>query len=152
MAARTRRLRGVSPVVAAIILIMIASAAGVIVWQMVLNQGKQKTIVRLDVGATEATIPPDGSECSIDIQVMNNGNVKLTIANATIYYAAKRYTVTLNRDIMAGGQTTLSFTVKSTDIGGVKFRDGDTLKIVLTYIDPQGNSYNKSIYETISMG
>ncbi len=144
--------RGISPIIATIILISIAVVAGFVIWNYVMSASKPKTVVRLDIVTADATIAPDGSEATISLTLRNSGTVKITIDNITIVYAGKSKTYTVGRDILAGGTLQWSFTSKASDLGtGIRYRDGDTIKIVIHYKDPQGNTYTVTKYLTLHM-
>ena len=139
---KSRKLRrGISPVIAAIILIAIAIAASFIVWHIVVSASKPRSIVKLDVVTADAAIPPSGSEASITLVLRNSGNVRLTIDNITVTYQGKTYTETLGRDIVPGASWQYGFTVTAAGIGVPQFVDGDTIKLVIMYHDPQDNEY-----------
>jgi len=147
------RVKAISPIIAVLILIGIAVAGGILVWTVMTSYSKPKTVVQLDVVSTDVTIPPDGSEASITLVLKNSGTVRITIQNVAVEYAGASKKVDVNMDIMSGGQISWSFTIKATDLrSGVKFRDGDTIKLTIAYTDSQGNTYQKTIYPTIHIG
>ncbi len=156
MAARAARLkarmRGVSPVVAVLILIMIAVAGGLVVWMLMGQFMKPRTIASLSVSAATAVIPPDGSDMSVNLMLRNDGNVPLNVTMVSFEYSGKTYNVTLNRLLSAGATTTLGFDLKPADFGVTAFVEGKTLKITLHYTDSQGNQYTKTTYATIQIG
>ena len=146
------RMRGVSPVVAVLILIMIAVAGGLVVWMLMGQFMKPRTIASLSVSAATAVIPPDGTECSVNMMVKNDGDVPLNITAIEFGYEGATYNVTLNRLVSSGTTITLGFTLKPSDFGATSFVEGKTLKITLYYTDSQGNQYTKTTYATIQIG
>ncbi len=146
---RLRVRKGISPVIATILMIIIAIAASFIVWHMVTAASKPRAVVKLDVVTADAAIPPSGSEASITLVMRNSGNVRLTIDNITVSYQGKTYTETLGRDIVPGGTFQYGFTVTASGIGVAQFVDGDTLKLTINYHDPQGNHYSITKYVSL---
>lgn len=146
------RVRAVSPVVAAMILILVAVVGGLMVWMFMGQFMRPRTIASLSVSGVTAVIPPDGSELSINLMVKNDGNVPLNVTVVEFGYEGATYNVTLNRLLSAGATTTLGFTLKPGDFGATSFVEGKTLRVTVYYRDPQGNEYSKTTYATIQIG
>ncbi len=146
------RVRAVSPVVAAMILILVAVVGGLMVWLFMGQFMRPRTIASLSVSGVTAVIPPDGTECSINLMVKNDGNVPLNITAVGFEYGGKAYNITINRLLSAGATTTLGFTLKPGDFGVTSFVEGKTIKVTVYYVDSQGNSYQKTAYATIQIG
>ena len=91
---------------------MIAVAGVLIAWMFMMQFAKPRTIASLSVASVSAVIPPDGSECSVNIMLRNDGNVPLNITTVEFSYAGAAHNVTLNRLLSAGATTTLGFTLK----------------------------------------
>ena len=145
-------MRAISNVVATLILIMVAVAGGLIAWMFMSQFAKPRTIASLSIASVSAVIPPDGSDMSVNIMLRNDGNVPLNITTVEFGYAGKVHNVTLNRLLSAGATTTLGFDLKPNDFGITAFTEGKTLKIIVYYVDSQGNTYQKTAYATIQIG
>jgi len=150
---RSRRLRrGISPIIATILLIVIAVAASFLVWNYISIAGRPRTVVKLDVVTVDAAIPPDGSEATISFTFKNSGTYRVTIDNVTVEYAGKSKVYTIGRDLAPGATMQWVFTSKASDLGtGIKFVDGDTIKLIINYKDTLGNTYTVTKYATLHL-
>ncbi len=146
--ARVSARRGISPIVATVLLVLLAVAGAAVAWIVFHKAASSRPIVELAASA-QATASPDGSACAVDLSIHNEGNVKLTIAQVTFTYNGKSVTKSVNRDLAPGATIGLSFTLSSSDFG-TKFVDGSTVQVTIQYSDPSGNSYNKTIFATIT--
>jgi len=140
--------RGISPIVATVLLVLLAVAGAAVAWIVFHKAASSRPIVELAASAS-ATASPDGSVCAVDITLRNEGNVKLTINSITFTYNGKSVTKSVGRDLVPGATIGLSFTIQSTSFG-TKFVDGSSIQVTIQYTDTQGNTYNKTVFATIT--
>ncbi len=140
--------KGISPIVATVLLVLIAIAAGVVIWNMFSKVSTARPIVALSARA-DAVMSPDGDECAVSIMLHNDGNVVLNITQIDFEYAGKTWSTKPNRVLNPGATISLSYTLSSSYFG-TKFVDGETIKIKITYADAHGETYTKTIFATIT--
>jgi len=144
-----RLVKGISPIIAVLILIGIAIATGLVVWRFVGGASKPQTVVKLDVINKDAVTPPDGSELSWKVTVRNSGTVVLTISKITLEYGGKSKDYAVNKNLSPGASYEFSFTTTKGDLGVAGFAEGSTAKIKITYSDPTGSTNSETEYVTI---
>ncbi len=121
-ALKTRRSRrGLSPLIAAVVLISATIVGGMLVYQYFQNTMNKAQTMAEGIAVTASTLPLSSNTTLVHITVMNNYNQPVTIESASgILANASTIALTpasgqkLPVTIPAGGKTTLIFVVNNT--------------------------------------
>ncbi len=151
------KIKGISPVIATIILIAFAIAAGFIVWKIVAGSAKSTTAISLQVVSVDAKADALGQRIALKLTLKNPGNRVVQVKSITVTYltgAANPPTVsvtwkpTLPANIPAGALVDISGTANAPQ--GTTFDDGKQLEIKITYEGPDGTERVETTYATIT--
>ena len=140
-------MKGISPVVATILLIGITIVAVVGVWLLTQRSLPSSGVAKIDVVGVEAKASPDARRCSFSVVLRNSGNVPVTVKYVYVSVGSEGgYLEPRNVRIAPG--STMEFTGEGYSNNPV-FTDGSTAKINITYTGPDGQDRTIIEYATI---
>ena len=148
---KSKYMKGISPVVATLLLIGITIAAVVLVWGVMQKTARPGNVVKVEVIGIEATAAPDAKSCSFIVSLRNAGNVPVTIKSvtATVGSGTSAVTVTLKpQNYLMSPGSTQEFSGEGTSNNPI-FTDGASVKITIKYVGPDGAEKTIVQYATI---
>jgi hypothetical protein len=107
-------LKGIDGLVAAAILLMIAVAGGMLIYNYVMNYlSLPQQYANLKI--VSAKIIVTGSTSTLSLEVSNLGNIPVSITSVTVYTSSGSYTISeVNTQVPAGTTTTINININST--------------------------------------
>lgn len=134
--------RGISPIIATIVLIAIVLAAAFIVYAAIGRFSSPGTIVKLDIIAKEAYTSPDGSEAFFKIVLKNSGTVSVTVTaiNASLKDSTDQTKIAqlISNTLRVDAGRVVEFTGTVTPSAGAQFIGGESVKFEVKYKGPDG--------------